>query len=308
MPSIVETRTIINYLHGLSINANLDWVLTNYGEVNHRNLLNALGFYDQIYNQYSIIGQLNIFLKIYLILFILDHLTENNEINAIELNMNLIDLIHNFSSLESIQLLNLIYSDYGIDMNEVTNNFLEPNFQTEEAPAPLSENNQVPFPQNLIIDYDELYNDEGFNSDDDDDDDDDDDEIVGNENDLQLVNNLAINNPVDVSECPLCNESVVYPQDDIQLPPGFCRVNCPRGHTFHCWCINQWVNRRNPTTGNYQNSCPICRQIITQMALTNPPPPPNNFGKLKKNFGKLKKNLSKLKKNKLDIKYLLTLS
>ena len=32
MPSIVETRSIINYLHGMDINANLDWILSNYGQ------------------------------------------------------------------------------------------------------------------------------------------------------------------------------------------------------------------------------------------------------------------------------------
>ena len=42
MPSIVETRAIINYLHGLSINANLDWLLSNYGEDAYTIFLTAL--------------------------------------------------------------------------------------------------------------------------------------------------------------------------------------------------------------------------------------------------------------------------
>jgi hypothetical protein len=275
MPSIIETRAIINYLHGMDINADLGWVLNNYGEITHSNFLIALGFYEQMYNEYSIIAQLNIFLKIYLILFIINQLTENNvdEINGVDLNMTLVDYIHNHSSLNSVNLLNLIYQDFGINMNDVTNDFLEPNFQTEEEPAPLFY--QLILPPNLTIDYIALYNDDGFDSESD--------EEMEN-NDLQLVGNLAINNPVDVSECPLCNETVIYPQDNNQLPPGFCRVNCPRGHTFHCWCINQWTNQINPTTRTYQNSCPICRQIITQMMNIQPPPQPpqpNGFGKIK---------------------------
>jgi hypothetical protein len=295
MPSIVETRTIINYLHGININADLDWILLNNGENVYTIFLTSLNFYEQMYNEYSIIAQLNIFLKIYLILFILDHITENNNINGIELNMSLIDLIHTHSSLNSVHLLNLIYSDYGINMNEVTNNFLEPNFQTEEAPAQLDEQHQFQLPPNLIIDYIALYNDDGFDSGDESDDEE---MEEGNDNDLELVNNLAINNPVDVSECPLCNEDVIYPQGDIQLPPGFCRVNCPRGHTFHCWCINRWVNQTNPTTQNFQNSCPICRNVITEMMNIQPPPQPpqpNGFGKVKFD----------LKKVNSDIKFLL---
>jgi hypothetical protein len=53
MPSIVETRTIINYLHGLSINNNLDWILTNYGEDAYTIFLTSLNFYEQMYNTFD---------------------------------------------------------------------------------------------------------------------------------------------------------------------------------------------------------------------------------------------------------------
>ena len=292
MPSIVETRAIINYLHGLSINANLDWLLSNYGEDAYTIFLTALNFYEQMYNQYPIIAQLNIFLKIYLILYLIENLTESNfdEINGIELNMNLINLIHNNSSLNSIDLLNLIYSDYGINMNDVIDNFLEPNFQTEEAPAQLYEIHQFQLPPNLTINYNDLYNDDGFNSESDS-------EMEEfEEAPLQLVNNLVINNPIQVEACPLCLETVIYPQGDNQLPPGFCRVNCPRGHTFHCWCISQWRKERR-SNGSFQNDCPICRQVITQMTLIDPPPQPPNVS----NFGK-KFNIKEVNS---DIKFLL---
>ena len=113
---------------------------------------------------------------------------------------------------------------------------------------------------------------------------------------LQLVNNLVINNPIQVEACPLCLETVIYPQGDNQLPSGFCRVNCPRGHTFHCWCISQWRKERR-SNGSFQNDCPICRQVITQMTLIDPPPQPPNVS----NFGK-KFNIKEVNS---DIKFLL---
>jgi hypothetical protein len=92
-------------------------------------------------------------------------------------------------------------------------------------------------------------------------------------------------------ECMICGENV--------YAGGFCRVDCPAHHIFHCSCINRWRNTRMTNTYHehgWQNNCPICRGPLTSMVSIKLP---------RKTFGFGKSRLSILKK---DLKYVLTLN
>lgn len=91
---------------------------------------------------------------------------------------------------------------------------------------------------------------------------------------------------------------------------GLCRVDCSRGHIFHCECIDMWRNTR--LTNQYFNyhwhmDCPMCHELITYKV----PLTPDMAASLPSSFGKrcrsctsrktckscIKKRLSKAKKN-----------
>jgi hypothetical protein len=112
----------------------------------------------------------------------------------------------------------------------------------------------------------------------------------------QLINNPALAN-IEVTErswpgeCRICF--------DTDLLDGYCRVNCNAGHIFHCSCINQWRNTRlvNPFHQHgWHNECPLCRQIISEIANIEVPPGTA--------FGKHRKGKFVLKQINSEIKYL----
>lgn len=116
----------------------------------------------------------------------------------------------------------------------------------------------------------------------------------------QLINNPALATTEVTGrswpgECRICFDS--------DLLDGYCRVNCNAGHIFHCSCINQWRNTRLVNSFHqhgWHNECPLCRQIISEIANIEVPPG-TAFGKHRK--GKfVSKQL--LKQFDSEIKYL----
>ena len=52
-------------------------------------------------------------------------------------------------------------------------------------------------------------------------------------------------------ECSICYRNTSNPKSD----PRMRFVNLPCGHTFHLYCIEQWLSKRS-------GSCPNCRQPV----------------------------------------------
>ena len=64
MPSIVETRTIINYLHGINIDNNLDFIRANYGNPSFIRFINALLCNKNAYLLHIFVKNINYAIKI----------------------------------------------------------------------------------------------------------------------------------------------------------------------------------------------------------------------------------------------------
>jgi len=50
-----------------------------------------------------------------------------------------------------------------------------------------------------------------------------------------------------------------------------CRVNCVSSHIFHCDCITEWTNTKKVLSDRYNDTCPLCREKITEMYYINIP-------------------------------------
>ena len=284
MATLYILRTVINYLHGVNIDNNLDFIRTNYGNASFIRFINALHFYQQMFDEYPVMGQNNLFLNVYLILLIYDSFYNSEDINDVDggdVNSDVIDTMHRFSFNNTNELIQQFNTDFGINL-PIEEVMLSDNFQTEERPAPIRQDLNLPFLPNLIVDYDTYY---GVPDEDDSDEDEDEDEDnEDNEDDeweeyeptevvfdtlpnpvpLVINDNLVFNRNAIDEVCAICQYDDRHPVGDNSLQSGFCRVNCPRGHVFHCWCINNWRNTHK-THNTYQNNCPVCRAPITSM-------------------------------------------
>jgi len=79
--------------------------------------------------------------------------------------------------------------------------------------------------------------------------------------------------------CPICLSS--------SIRDGFCMIDCPRGHIFHCECIQTFV--QGNIANGYEVTCPRCKANIREIApvvvpenLLSPEDkddPSNEFGK-----------------------------
>ena len=105
-----------------------------------------------------------------------------------------------------------------------------------------------------------------------------------NPSQLQQVYAISSFRNVVINENELTGDSFDNPcmcYNGEEAPDGtrnLCRVDCPMGHVFHCYCINTWRNTRKwdgaetddgeKIYNGWNNYCPICRKGSEQ----NPTP------------------------------------
>jgi hypothetical protein len=126
--------------------------------------------------------------------------------------------------------------------------------------------------------------------------------ISGFGNIVQNANELlgdALDNPC------FCYNGLEAPDDTRDL----CRINCPRGHVGHCFCLNRWRNSRmfggaeqdgQPIYGGWNMYCPVCRNGSQQ----NPNPPISQIAPVTIAPNAVSFGSKKLKQINNDIKYL----
>ena len=280
-----DSRITINYLHGMDINDRLN----NY--YNRTILVHAFNFYQQMWDEYQVLSHENILLKFYIIGILINHLNVNGipSTHGGDLNFEIMEYVYpTISRYSTQQLLSSIRTDFGIDLTHIVPEaeLLSNDFQTEEEPAWIY--NDIPLPPNLVIDYNQYYID--YN--------DDSDQEESDEPEPLHIGHIHYANE-QTNPCIICDEYGAIPQLDPELLPGFCRVNCPGGHGFHIWCIQNW-RKQQRNDGTYHTECPMCRSeidTITMVPPPQPPPPPEENG-----FGKSKHR--KLKRVNGEIKYL----
>ncbi len=128
-----------------------------------------------------------------------------------------------------------------------------------------------------------------------------------NPNPIEIVNNQEIvSKPITSDVWPgRCQICLTSNQENL------CRVNCTKGHIFHCDCLNEW--RDTYTRFGWNDKCPSCREPINQAVhVPDNIDLPTEFGKRKRSNHRLLRRMSVahsfngtlLKQIDRDIKYL----
>ena len=130
-------------------------------------------------------------------------------------------------------------------------------------------------------------------------------QIGGNPNQLWMVRNITGLPPITSRSWP--DQCIICLEED---KTGLCRVNCSEGHIFHCKCLQDWRNTKtnagvvydfNDRTfeGGWNDGCPLCRELITQVMKTEIPSDfVSSFGKRKNTLKQIQKDINYLKKLK----------
>ena len=126
---------------------------------------------------------------------------------------------------------------------------------------------------------------------------------IGNPNQLWMVRNITGLPPITSRSWP--DQCIICLEED---KTGLCRVNCSEGHIFHCKCLQDWRNTKtnagvvydfNAATfeGGWNDGCPLCRELITQVMKTEIPSDfVSSFGKRKNILKQIQKDINYLQK------------